>query len=1152
MVARVRNDWPVERGNTLDLRAEPALLDEPVWLVASTPKWTPQQTRTVEQILQQMIDGTLSPQQADDAIRAVTAASGSRLGWITKLLPFLKWAGLPLGVAADLLLNAEPAGQGHVRWEIENRFRRMSVDPSAVHVDLRELTSRHPNAEIQRGLDLLHTAFVNAMTSARDGDSTGLARAESILTAIYQFKLGTPDAAARQMLAQTVVNYAHFLGATPGTGAGSATSGAAPGALAGRSDRPSPPAFDPNLVGPAIVGPRVAQFTADELNARLRRFASTFNGATPASEFIWRQVADSGRFEVLTLESTDTLRRARAAAAAYNRGGLEVSIPVPVDYWDQASGQHVQGVLTFSGLDPRVVLEQFNDYLVALDRSESFNVRGNLETILQGAGLSVEGLRTRARGLDDADFAEGLPLIGGRQALYGDASRYEAGKRTIREFNAAQIAAGRIDELSLFVPADDGRWLFMERITRGQAASLLRWAMNGGALRDGTLAQSVIEANGLAGLLGLDAGGRVTVRASTPPPTDEDFSRRVLPRLTPAEQDAWRRYAEANPDIVTLVREAGHDATDADRAEAARALMNGAYGQDVVAWLRAGGLGSGRLPPGAPPRGTATAPGEPDEPVLDTSDWDLTMGDSVFGRLPRAPSLPMPPGLGNPPPTRSAIQPQIEFVDPITGAPLVVDPSGQIRSLEPPLQTTARQLAPSELSLPQREELGRVGFQRSGPRVSIRIGDYGVVADLWGQRDPNQVINLSGVYDDLRRSGQLQPITSSADLAERVAQSLARRAPAGWGWAVKAVAPSAMVGADALGVNLGNYIEFGDLQSAVDSGAVLYDPAAPPLERYRLNTVVNAAGETVMAVPLEITLGWRAAVTPTSIPGVPPLPVGVNLSRSSETKTLLAGPINPELLETLNLGLNNPLGTQLWHDAGSLGVREVRQINFALPGTPAREGSFTLPRGWTRLEDELITAAQRDDRNAWSVFTKITGTVGGSLFGIGGRAGFSTERVERVATDYGAQIRATYELPPPAGSLARPSSVTPFTFVAGTQGASGYRLIEVLPEDPAALRTQGQHVQADVRGRLVVLQRGNVEMTGSVLNTLNGFPVEAADVPRIVAFLRALDPAGPGSQANAEVVYAVISRVRIGQPLDAEGITLIRDAIRRFAETAPR
>jgi uncharacterized protein YjbI with pentapeptide repeats len=96
--------------------------------------------------------------------------------------------------------------------------------------------------------------------------------------------------------------------------------------------------------------------------------------------------------------------------------------------------------------------------------------------------------------------------------------------------------------------------------------------------------------------------------------TDEEFTRRVLPQLTPQEGEDWREYAQNNPDIVTIIREAGHDASDADRAEAVRALLRGAAGQDVAAWLRAGGLGSSRVPPGGGNRTTAIAASPESQP----------------------------------------------------------------------------------------------------------------------------------------------------------------------------------------------------------------------------------------------------------------------------------------------------------------------------------------------------------------------------------------------------------------------------------------------------------------------------------------------------------------------------------------------------------
>ncbi len=82
-------------------------------------------------------------------------------------------------------------------------------------------------------------------------------------------------------------------------------------------------------------------------------------------------------------------------------------------------------------------------------------------------------------------------------------------------------------------------------------------------------------------------------------PNGRDWTLQEVERLLrPNERDAFRRYAEANPDIAQIVFEAGYDASAADMAVAIRALLNGAYGQDVAAWLRSGGLAGGRVPPG--------------------------------------------------------------------------------------------------------------------------------------------------------------------------------------------------------------------------------------------------------------------------------------------------------------------------------------------------------------------------------------------------------------------------------------------------------------------------------------------------------------------------------------------------------------------------
>lgn len=96
---------------------------------------------------------------------------------------------------------------------------------------------------------------------------------------------------------------------------------------------------------------------------------------------------------------------------------------------------------------------------------------------------------------------------------------------------------------------------------------------------------------------------------------DQDFTRRVLSQLTPQEQQHWREYAQKYPSIVTAVREAAR--TDADRVAAARALISEARGQEVVAWLRDGGVASGRPAPVGSNR-PAVATGNPDGESLST------------------------------------------------------------------------------------------------------------------------------------------------------------------------------------------------------------------------------------------------------------------------------------------------------------------------------------------------------------------------------------------------------------------------------------------------------------------------------------------------------------------------------------------------------
>ncbi len=99
--------------------------------------------------------------------------------------------------------------------------------------------------------------------------------------------------------------------------------------------------------------------------------------------------------------------------------------------------------------------------------------------------------------------------------------------------------------------------------------------------------------------------------------------------LRPNEQDAFRRYAEAFPDVAQIVFEAGYDASAGQMRDAIRALLNGAYGQDVAASLRSGGLAGGR---GGPPFNTGPYTGTGGEFVDPERQPDTQQADRAEER----------------------------------------------------------------------------------------------------------------------------------------------------------------------------------------------------------------------------------------------------------------------------------------------------------------------------------------------------------------------------------------------------------------------------------------------------------------------------------------------------------------------------------------
>jgi hypothetical protein len=533
------------------------------------------------------------------------------------------------------------------------------------------------------------------------------------------------------------------------------------------------------------------------------------------------------------------------------------------------------------------------------------------------------------------------------------------------------------------------------------------------------------------------------------------------------------------------------------------------------------------------------------QPPVDPSSWNLPMGESVFGKRPDSgtsfPGLIQPAGRRRP----ASLTAPVTFIDPRTGAIVNRDASGRLRSLDPnaPTNITASQPDRSFVDVPSLQSLERIGFQRNGLRLQISVGDYSVVADVWGQKDPREIIDLRDLPKD--------NIHSSQDLVDRVAQTLATRAPPGAGWSVKAVGPAATVGATLLGAHIGDYLDIGHLQAAVDEGAVLYDPNAAFGMNYRLNTRVDADGDAVLVVPLRVSVGTRATVSPTSIPGMPPLGMRLAFSRSSEIRTRLEGKVNSGLLDSINSGLNNPLAKRIAHTAGSSDYRHGRLINFALPGTLAREGSYHLPEGWFTLRGQLVPASKRNDLSQWFTSTSGIGSVGmPKIFGMGFTVGFRTQRVEKPGADYRRAIRETYDMPEAGGTVARPQSIKPFFFTATSSDGS---LTELLPDNPSEQRRAGEWVQPDVIGSLSVPRntgRPAVPMPGAVLNAINGHKIDLNDVPLIAKFIRSLQT-GPDARAVDQTLYDVMRGLTIGQAMSIEGQQSIRRAIHEYASERP-
>jgi hypothetical protein len=565
----------------------------------------------------------------------------------------------------------------------------------------------------------------------------------------------------------------------------------------------------------------------------------------------------------------------------------------------------------------------------------------------------------------------------------------------------------------------------------------------------------------------------------------------------------------------------------------------------------------------------------PSATALDVSKWNLPMGEVVFGK--QAVPGPVLPGLEANFAKKGGALVSQQIADPRTGQIIRIGPNGKLSVNDPlaPKNITAQTPVRPEIELPAVKALEAAGFNRGGPRFTLKFLDHQATVDVWYQKPKSTSSKTEATPDEVKPNinkvvrqimtdvvANAGRIRNTEDFGEFVAKNLNEKLPKSVGWALKITPPPASVGSGEVGANLGSYIEIGNLQSAISSGAVLYDPNARMGRRYSLNTQVNAEGNTVMAKPLEITVGKRLGISPFSIPNIPKIPmpwgtsVGVSFGQSKEIKVPLAGEVNESLLRSINKGLNNAMSMQMWHDAGADGYRQVRQVNFSVPLAHAREGSYELPRGWPNIHDRLVPESKRDNDAKWSSYTSAIANWGSpELFGLSVKGGIRYERVEPVKSEPAGPTRIRYssslERRPDAQLSTEPLSAEPFTFMSHKEGSP---LIEVIPSDVTRFRDNGARVLPEVKGTLLGGRQANVPMPGSVLNALNNYPVSSRDIGPIIEFVQSLKPKGATRREADAHVYQLVKDHPMGQPLSAEKQANLRAFIHWYTtyETPPR
>lgn len=728
---------------------------------------------------------------------------------------------------------------------------------------------------------------------------------------------------------------------------------------------PTPTPAAPPLVGPAPA-PR---FDGDQLAARIQQFLPR-SGPNPPEIY-----------------GTNGGEAARRDAVAWNRqSDTTVAVALNVRYWDPHTRQQADTWVVYSGVDPSAA----QDLARNIDETAQINVT-NRDTALAESGLSAAGLLDRA---GDIAFAASLPSIGGRrmQPVLNEAG-YVSGRDTIGANNARDLAAGDVDAIDLIIPGDGDRAAFLQDVSRGQAAALLNAFRDSGLLRDGVTLEGVIAANGLGSVLDTDAQGRAVVVPTAPQPgapavealrTPAEVDREITRRLSPEEQEFWREYSEAHPDVATLIREAAHDADEASMAEAARALMRGAYGQDVVAWLRGGGLGSGMVPPGGRIPGlTAGGTSEPDPRDLgNIVTYASQLSEEQMARLPEG--------------IRDILHGNIEFAleKNVLDANERIAANAALGRLERVGVSEAGVLA-ERLPLP-----GEPPFTETRMRYGISISTkaIGNIA-LWVQQGGRRTVtteelarNSAPIREALAQFDRADPQASFqriADAVQQVGQALG--VPLGFSAEVDLGIPflfsvPGTLGEFLWGQKTEEYVAFGNLDRLLQQRAIVSNTDAPRGEELQLNADLNPqTGRMRLNEDLQITIGSRASFSLSAqafsavlefVPGASEIEgaieslmntVGGGARTREWTITIPAGTeLDAGFVTSLDRGLNDIRRRALWNDADAPIARTAVQIPFYGQNRIVLDGQ-RLPDGMQSLQ-ELIPETMRDDHTTFTTF----------------------------------------------------------------------------------------------------------------------------------------------------------------------------------------